>query len=346
MSLELKIINPLLYEKWDEIILTKGMYSFFHSSAWAKVLFESYKYQPIYFTVMNKDALSVLIPLMEVKSYLTGKRGVSLPFSDSCHPIIESNINIKDVLDHILEYGKNRNWNYFEIRGGWDFLQDVSPFSCFYSHTLDLSQDEDKVFSEFRDSTQRNIKKALRENVEINISNSLESMYQFYQQNCITRRTHGLPPQPYHFFKNIYDFIISRGFGLIVLAYHKKRTIASAVFFNLGKKAFFKYGAMDRAYQHLRPSNLVMWEGIKWYIKNGHKSIDFGRTDMENKGLRQYKAGWGTKENIIKYYRFGLKKEYSEKNNLRKSRMQNKIFNMMPISLLKLIGSISYKHIG
>ncbi len=295
---------------------------------------------------MNKDALLVLVPLMEIKSYFTGKRGVSLPFSDSCDPIIEGDISFKSVLDYILEYGRNRNWKYLEIRGGRDFLQDVSPFSSFYSHTLNLSQDEDKVFSGFRDSAQRNVKKALREGVEINIYKSLESINKFYQLNCITRKTHGLPPQPYYFFKNIYDFIISRDLGFIVLASYKKRTIAGAVFFHLGKKAFFKYAASNRTYQHLRPNNLVMWEGIKWYCKNGYKIFYFGRTELKNKGLRQFKAGWGTKENIIKYYRFDAKKGDAIEGRSRASRIQNIVFSKMPITLLKSIGSLSYKHIG
>lgn len=346
MNLELKIINPLHYTGWDELLLSTKSYSFFHSSVWARVLLESYKYKPIYFTLIDKDVLLVLLPLMEVKSFFTGKRGVSLPFSDYCDPIIEGNINFQDVFDNILEYGKHQDWKFIEIRCRRDILQDVSPFSCFYSHTLDLSKYEEQIFSSFRDSTKRNIKKAVREGVEINICKSLESIKKFYKLNCITRKMHGLPPQPYYFFKKIYDFIISRDFGIVVLASHKKRAIAGAVFFHLGEKAFFKYAASDRAYQHLRPNNLVMWEGIKWYCKNGYKTFCFGRTEMENKGLSQYKAGWGTKESIIKYYRFDVNKGNAIKNSIRESRIRNRVFNKMPITLLKFIGSISYKHMG
>jgi hypothetical protein len=346
MNLDLKIINPLVASKWDESVLSKKTYSFFHSSSWARVLLESYKYKPLYFVLKEKNELGALLPLMEVNSLFTGKRGVSLPFSDHCDPIIDVDISFKDFLGQILEYGKNSNWRYFEIRVGQEFLQDVLPFSCFYSHTLDLSQDEDKIFAKFRDSTQRNVKKALRKGVKANIFKSLESINKFYRLHCITRKTHGLPPQPYHFFKNIYDFIILRDFGFVVLASHDKKVIAGAVFFSIGKKAFYKYGAMDRTYQHLRPSNLVMWEGIKWYCKNGYKTMNFGRTDMEDEGLRQYKEGWGTKESILKYYRFNMKKGDAIKTSSGRSKIQNKVLSKMPISLLKLIGSLSYKHMG
>jgi len=147
----------------------------------------------------------------------------------------------------------------------------------------------------------------VREGVEINICKSLESMKTFYKLNCITRKRHGLPPQPYYFFKNIYDFIISRDLGIVVLASYKKRAIAGAVFFHFGEKVIIKYSGSDIAYQHLRPNNLVMWEGIKLYCKNGYKTFCLGRTELENEGLRRYKEGWGTEEITIKNLLFLLR---------------------------------------
>ena len=125
MNLELKITNPLLFNRWDEAVLTGKKYSFFHSAAWAKVLIESYNYRPVYFTSMDKNKLSVIVPLMEIRSLFTGKRGVSLPFSDSCYPIVEGSINFKDVLNRILKYGKSRNWKYLEIRGAVQLLRAI-----------------------------------------------------------------------------------------------------------------------------------------------------------------------------------------------------------------------------
>ena len=79
MNLQLEIINPLDCESWDELVLSTKNYSFFHSSSWARVIYESYNYTPLYFTLIDNDKLLALIPIMEIKSILTGKRAVSLP---------------------------------------------------------------------------------------------------------------------------------------------------------------------------------------------------------------------------------------------------------------------------
>ena len=46
--------------------------------------------------------------------------------------------------------------------------------------------------------------------LEMTICESFESIKDFYRLNCLTRRMHGLPPQPFSFFKKIHEHIICR----------------------------------------------------------------------------------------------------------------------------------------
>jgi hypothetical protein len=343
---ELNIINPLEYPGWDELVLTNENYSFFHSSSWARVLCESYKYKPIYFTSISNGELSALMPVMEVRSPLTGRRGVSLPFTDYCQPIASDKSHFQEIIDNLVVYGKKAKWKYIEWRGGESYFQDKIHSSFYYGHTLDLTQNEQELLSGFRSSTKRNIKKAIKEGVNIKISNSLESIKAFYRLNCITRKHHGLPPQPYYFFKKIYEHIISKKKGFVVLASFQERAISGAIYFHFRKKAIYKYGASDFSYQHLRPNNLVMWEAIKWCSKNGYRTFDFGRTEPENKGLLQFKQGWGTNENIIKYYKYNFKKASFMSERSKVTGFHNRVFNVTPLTVLKVIGSMLYKHTG
>jgi lipid II:glycine glycyltransferase (peptidoglycan interpeptide bridge formation enzyme) len=283
---------------------------------------------------------------MEVKSFLTGKRGVSLPFSDHCGPILSNGITPQEIIDFVTTHGKKSGWKYIEFRETSTFLKNEPPSEYFFGHILNLSEDVNKIFFSFKESTRRNIRKADREGVKVGIFSSLESMKEFYRLNCITRRHHGLPPQPYYFFKKVHEHIISKNLGFVVLASHNNKIIAGAVYFHYGDKAFYKYGAFDRQFQHLRANNLVMWEAIQWYSQNGYKILCFGRTEPENKGLRQFKAGWGTKEQIINYHKYDLRKESFVKNSYSSTGLYNKIFSLMPIPLLRITGAILYKHIG
>ena len=74
MTLDIENINPLAQAQWDNLVLESNLYSFFHSSAWIKVLWESYGYKPYFFILKNKRGLPALLPFMEVNSRYTGRQ--------------------------------------------------------------------------------------------------------------------------------------------------------------------------------------------------------------------------------------------------------------------------------
>lgn len=347
MNQELKVINPLEYSDWNELLISNPEYSFFHSSNWAAVLHESYGYMPRYFTEIKQDRISLLIPFMEIKSFLTGRRGVSLPFSDYCEPIIPKEAEYGEILARVIEDGKDSKWKSLEFRGGdQGLLKDQIPYSTWFGHSLTLDRDEEKLFSLLSGNTRRNIKKAQREGVTVKIESTLESLNEYYRLHCLTRKRHGLPVQPWHFFEKIHKHIFLKNQGFVALASHQDRVIAGAVYFHLGEKAIYKYGASDKEYQHLRANDLVMWEAIKWFSRNGYKSFSFGRTEQENSGLVQFKAGWGSVETKINYYKYIVDEMIFLGNHKKSDAPLNYVLRNAPVSFLRLIGAFLYKHVG
>ncbi|MGC2423919.1 MAG: peptidoglycan bridge formation glycyltransferase FemA/FemB family protein [Nitrospirota bacterium] len=344
MSDGLEIINPLSRTGWDDLVIASGKGSFFHSSTWARVLNESYGYKPVYFAFYNDEGYNALVPFMEISSRITGKRGVSLPFTDYCEPIIQGDCTIGDVTARIVRFGKSAGWRYIELRSGVGMPVPASSF--YYGHVLDIARDEKTLLSSFRESTRRNIKKAEKEGVKVSVSGSLDSIRKFYRLNCMTRKLHGLPPQPYRFFEKIYEHAVSEGYGMAVLADYNGKTIAGNVYFHFGDKAMYKYGASDREHLHLRANNLVMWEAIRHYAKNGFRSLCFGRTEPENSGLLQFKRGWGGQEQVVNYYKYDLKLDSYVTETSRLRGFHNKVFANMPVPFLRLAGYLLYKHMG
>ncbi len=345
-GLQLEIINPLEYPGWDDLLLSQEKYSFFHSSHWARVLHESYHYRPLYFTQIDQGRISVMVPLMEVKSLLTGKRGVGLPFTDYCEPIIYEKSTSREIMNYLIRFGKKAGWGSIELRPANGLFPEFPASSYYYVHTLDLTPGEERIFSNFRDTTKRNIKKAVKEGVAVSLDHSEDSVEDFYRRNCETRKEHGLPPQPYYFFKKIHDHVISQNLGFIALASYNGWKIAGAIYLHSRGKTIYKYGASLKSYQHLRPNNLVMWEAIRWSSQNGYRSLCFGRTEPENAGLRQFKNGWGTDEKIINYYKYNLCKNSFVNSNSQGVGFYARIFRSMPIPLLKIIGRAMYRHVG
>jgi hypothetical protein len=343
---EASVINPLEIENWNNLLASTPGCSFFHTADWSDVLIKSYRYTPLYLYTRGKDSFISLLPLMEVNSPLTGKRGVCLPFTDTCEPVSENGQCFRRLFDEAIALGRKRQWKYLEIRGGEKYLSLEKPSEVFTGHILDLGCGQQKLYSNLRDSTRRNIKKAQNGKVEVHISHELKAVKEFYRLNTLTRKTHGLPPQPYKFFQHLFDRVISRNMGFIAFATFDGQVVAANVYLHFGKEVIYKYGASDKAHQHLRASNLVMWEAVRWSCENNFQTLSFGRTEQENEGLMQFKAGWGVNPHTIYYYRYDLQKNVFISDSSGINPLFNKVFSKLPVPVLEILGRILYRHMG
>jgi len=344
--LEYKIVDPLEYDKWDEIVLNFNNCTFFHTSAWIKVLKDTYNFTPKSFIFHHGESVKGIVPVLEVNSLFTGKRGVSLPFSDHCDLLLTDDLDLRTTIQNIIQFGEQQKWDYVEFRSLEKAIS-AEDYSNYYSgHLLDLSRNIDDIYSGMRNSNKRNIKKAVKENVQIEFSNTMESMEEYFRLHCITRKRQGVPPQSFEFFLNIFMDIISSGKGNIVLGLLDKKIIAGAIFFHFAEKVIYKFGASDYKFQNTRANNLLFWEVIKLYSKNGYKSLDFGRTDPDQDGLRKFKLGWGTTEKKITYFKYSIKNRSIINNSQNNGKLQARVLNLMPGGMLKLIGEKLYRHMG
>jgi hypothetical protein len=344
-SLQMSIINPVHNPGWDLVVALHRDAGCFHTSAWAKVLHKTYNHQPFYLQFSRGRRLAALIPLMEVRSVLTGRRGVCLPFSDVCEPLIFDPEVTDVVKDYLVRFARERRWKHLEIRGGKWFQSDPSSPTRFYGHTLDFRRRVDEMANRFDSQVRRAIRKAERSNVSALIVRNRQAMDDFYRLHVQTRRRHGLPPQPKSFFLNIYEHIIKPGLGFIVLARRGSRPIAAAVFFRFGKNAIYKYGASDKRFQEFRANNLVMWQGIQLLARTGVEKLHFGRTDCENDGLRRFKLSWDTQEETIDYFRVDPSGRQCLTPVRREGGLHKRIFGRLPLVFNRLAGSILYPHL-
>ncbi len=343
--MDLQRINPLDYSDWDDLLLKSGDPSFFHTSAWARAIVESYGYQPVYFVRWENTHLSYMMPFMDISSRLTGRRGVSLPFTDFCNAFRPGKESQREAVQAAIDYGRRSKWGYAEWRTTEELIQGATPSVSYLTHDLDLERSESEILSGLSENHRRNIKKAMKDGLTTRIDRSRESLSDFYRLHCQTRKRHGLPPQPLSFFKNILDHVLSRDLGVIVSALVSGNVIASSIFFHFGPNAIFKYGASDTSYLSHRPNNLVMWEAIKWYKGRGARSLNLGRTEVDNQGLRHFKLSWGASESALKYYRYDLEREAFSRTPLR-GEHPKKLFSIAPVGVLRLVGQLFYKHIG
>ena len=148
---------------------------------------------------------------------------------------------------------------------------------------------------------QRNIRKAERAGITVEQGRSPSDMKAFYRLHLMTRHRQGIAIQPRRFFRLLARQLGESDLGFVLTAHINQAPVAAAVFLAWNGTLIYKYGASDPAYWGHRPNNLLFWTAIRWGCENGYHTFDMGRSDLPNRSLREFKDGWGTTEETLRY---------------------------------------------
>lgn len=342
-----RVVSPLAIPDWDQNIQVFSSAGVFHRAAWVRTLVGAYGHQPAFIVWPHAVGLAGVLPLMEVSTILGNRVGVSLPFTDACPPLVDLQEPdlIGSLFDAAMVHGRTSGWKSVEFRGAAIPLHS-QPSATYFAHELDLSIDAQTLLKQFTPAVRRALHRAQNEGVHLDFISGLPAIEEYFKLHCGTRKRHGLPPQPWRFFRLLANNLTNGRFGFVARARFGSQTIAAAIFLMAGDLAYYKYGASDPVFQRLRPNNLLMWGAINRLASLGCKSLDFGRTSLANEGLRRFKLGWGAVESKLHYYRVRVSDGTVIPAADRSTGWHTAIFRRMPIGLLKFAGKFLYRFIN
>jgi CelD/BcsL family acetyltransferase involved in cellulose biosynthesis len=344
-------LDPLRDPRWTPFIELHPHASIFHTSPWLEALRRTYNYQSVALTHSAPGAdLTDAIVFCRVQSWLIGCRTVSLPFSDHCQPLVQSEGSFQSLLSSVESAFQREKWKYVELRPVfWPTPAPQSELARsqgeqFHLHSLDLQPDPDSLFRNFHKSCiQRKIRRAERENLVYEEGRSQSLIDRFYKLLVGTRRRHRLPPQPLRWFRNLADCLGDR--LAIRLVSKDGQPVASILTLAFKETLVYKYGCSDERFHNLGGMPLLFWETIQRAKAAGMRELDLGRSELDNPGLVQFKEHLGAARSALSYYRYPVQAPAS-----RALRWAGGAFRFglshLPDWGLVPIGNILYKHLG
>lgn len=345
-------MDPLQDVRWATFVDGNLRSSVFHSLPWLEALNRTYGFEPVVFTTSPPGApLENGFVSCFVRSWITGRRLISLPFSDHCEPLVDSATDNRTVTNALAGTLRRENLRYVEVRARLPLCAPAEACLstrtyCF--HELDLRPDLDALFANLhKSSTQRKILRAEREGLAYECGRSKALLDAFCALLLITRRRHGVPPQPMAWFQNL---IGSFGDALqIRVAFHGLQPAAAILTIRHKGTLVYKYGCSDTRLNHLGGTQLLFWRSIQEAKREGLQVFDLGRTDCDNAGLVTFKDRLGASRSALIYSRFSPAVDsgaFARPGSDWTSRIANSLANRLPDRLLRLAGSILYRHIA
>jgi lipid II:glycine glycyltransferase (peptidoglycan interpeptide bridge formation enzyme) len=284
-----------------------------------------------------------------VNSWFTGRRLVSLPFSDHCEPLCDSTEEANFLLRYVQSSLTQQKWKYLEVRPIAASLSEINgtgflPAATYVLHTLDLRPDLDELFRSLdKDSVQRRIQRAERAGLAERCGRSVELLKQFYDLYVITRRRQRVPPAPYEWFRNV---VHELGEALeIRVAYKDESPIAAIVTLRFRKIVCYKYGCSDARLNKFGATPWLLWRAIAAAKSGGANEFDMGRTQQDNPGLLAFKNHFVPHPKRLVYWQYPYNPTLESAASWQ-WKLAKCAFSLVPDGLRTVLSEWMYRHVG
>lgn len=348
----MRTLDPLTDPGWRELVLRDERASAFHTPEWLRALQRTYGFTPVAYTTDGaRGELRSAVPFCAVASWLTGRRLVSLPFSDHCEPLVDGAAGLGEILGHVAAEARRSGWRYVQIRprsgaatGAPGFQHEEGS----YHHALDLRPDLDALFDGIKKNNQKDIRRAERSALRHVVGRDGAFVRAYFALHVMTRSTQGVPPQPFAWFQNLAQCMGDR--LDIHLLLQDDTPIAGLVTILFRDQLMWKYSASDRVRDPTGLGKSLMWQSIRRAKEQGAATVDWGRCDAANLGLAEFKERWGARRSELSYLRYPEVTADRLPADRPRSHLlagaARSIIPRLPPSVLAMAGRFAYRHVA
>jgi hypothetical protein len=178
---------------------------------------------------------------------------------------------------------------------------------------VDTSLDPEILWStHFSHACRKNINAAQRNGVRIFYGVSDEHIREFYRIYKGTMERNNASAAYYfgfEFFKTFRDELSSH--CTFAMAEYRDRVVAATLYLHDDNDVFSFLGGADAEFQQVRPTNMVVWETIRWAHNAGKKRLILGGGYRPDDGIFRFKATFSRLHQPFHIYkRIHLEQEY------------------------------------
>jgi lipid II:glycine glycyltransferase (peptidoglycan interpeptide bridge formation enzyme) len=166
------------------------------------------------------------------------------------------------------------------------------------NHTfhLDLTKPLEETLLSMRKSTRWAIRKAQKNDVEIDVLNSMRALRETYAITAAGSRREGFLIPRLKWLENIHHQFSNCGDSVSVLASYKGDLVSAAYFLGYDGKINWMLGGSTSAGNEIQAGSLVQMKIIEWAKALGYRVYDMGGTvpdDSAYGGIHYFKSGFG-----------------------------------------------------
>ncbi len=338
--MEVLDLTPEREALWRDFVASHPAATVYHTLAWRDLLAETYRYRPVYRLAVEDGEVRGVLPLMSVRSFLTGNRLVGLPFSHQVALLAgeeAATALIGAAVDSIG--GKTR----LILKTG-PMEHGTSKVETQKTTALELSGSEEELWRGVSPKSGRSpVSQARRGGVTVSVRRDAEAIETYERLEFETRRRQGSPPYPRGFFSRLFRLVED---AVLLVGEHEGAIVAGMVLLPFADSVLYAYGASDDRGRTSRANDMLVWEAILWSKKSGAGAFDFGSTPLSHPSLLKFKEKWGGKSVPLVHSVYPPSEQAGMTRDGAAAKLASSILRRLPAPLFGTVGPWLLRQVG
>jgi FemAB-related protein (PEP-CTERM system-associated) len=347
MAIMIRELDERSAPAWDNFVRATPEATFFHLSAWARVIRESFQHSTHYVFAEQDGAVVGVLPLARMRTRLFGDVLASTPFCVYGGPVAATAEAAAALEAHAIALQKRLGVPCLEFRRreipdpGW---QTRAPLYFTFRKSFAITGDDTKDLERNIPRKQRaEVRKAIKRGLATVTDGDIDRLHRIYAESV---RNLGSPVFPRRYFRLLAAAFPDAHDVTTVL--HEDRPVAAVLNFHFRDEVLPYYGGGTRDARGLAANDLMYWEVMRRAgAERGATVFDFGRSKLGT-GAFAFKKNWGFEPAELAYcYRLGPGASVPDNNpNNPKYRLLIAAWKRLPLPVANLIGPPLVRGLG
>jgi FemAB-related protein (PEP-CTERM system-associated) len=332
---------------WDRFVEAMPAGTFFHRAGWAKVIETAFGHATHYSFTERDGAITGVLPLGRVKTWLFGDTMISSPFCVYGGPLAADAESEAALISHAESLLVRTGASALEFR---HLGATADMATSGWIERPDLYVTFRKTFEGDHERNMKAIPRKQRAMVRKGIQNGLSSianrdvrvLHRIYAESV---RNLGTPVFSRRYFQILMD-VFGEAADIVTIL-DQEAPIASVMNFYFRDEVLPYYGGGSAAARARAGSDFLYWETMRRAAERDSRIFDFGRSKIGT-GSFSFKHNWGFEPEKLQY-RFRLKpgETIPELNPLNpKYRMFIAAWKRLPLPAANILGPIIVRGVG
>jgi FemAB-related protein (PEP-CTERM system-associated) len=317
--------------------------TFFHRIEWRDVIEDVFRHRTHYLVAERGGALTGILPLAQVKSWLFGHSLVSLPFAVYGGAAASDDASRGALHGAAVELARELGVEHLELRNRAAREADWPRQELYVTFRKAIAPEVDANMGAIPRKQRAMVRKGIARGLTSEIDSGVDRFFALHADNV---HRHGTPPHARRYFEALRS-VFGNDCEVLTVLSPQGKPVSGVLSFYFRDEVLPYYAGDTTDARELAANDFKYWELMRRACERGCRVFDYGRAKRDS-GSFDFKRNWGFVPEPLHYEYQLLKRDEVPQNNPNNPKYRAFIgaWRRLPRPLANAIGPVIVRSLG